>query len=128
MEEAIMKIVSFVTGNWQWLVAIAGLLAIIGVLGYTKVRNANEITALDVLIKSKNEEIKFYETKISRLDSIDNGRVKQLNDIKSRIDSIAQLRNDKKQEDEKELSKIDNADNAELLRKSQSVLSELMDK
>jgi len=123
-----MKIVSFVTGNWQWLVAIAGLLAIIGVLGYTKVRNANEITALDVLIKSKNEEIKFYETKISRLDSIDNGRVKQLNDIKSRIDSIAQLRNDKKQEDEKELSKIDNADNAELLRKSQSVLSELMDK
>jgi len=128
MEEAIMKIVSFVTGNWQWLVAIAGLLAIIGVLGYIKVRNANEITALDVLIKSKNEEIKFYETKISRLNSIDKLRVKQLNDIKSRIDSIAQLRNDKKQEDEKELSKIDNADNAELLRKSQSVLSELMDK
>lgn len=123
-----MKIVSFVTGNWQWLVAIAGLLAIIGVLGYTKVRNANEITALDVLIKFKNEEIKFYETKISRLNSIDKLRVKQLNDIKSRIDSIAQLRNDKKQEDEKELSKIDNADNAELLRKSQSVLSELMDK
>jgi len=123
-----MKIVSFVTGNWQWLVAIAGLLAIIGVLGYIKVRNANEITALDVLIKSKNEEIKFYETKISRLNSIDKLRVKQLNDIKSRIDSIAQLRNDKKQEDEKELSKIDNADNAELLRKSQSVLSELMDK